>query len=281
MLVSKTTNDGGSWTRYALTSSVGYTASLAVDPVNSNIVYAGGYENSVAALYKTTNSGTAWLPMFSGISGDTVHDIVIHPNTTNILYAGTSDGVFQSTNAGVDWNYKGCTCVHSLLIDPDQPNIVYAGTQDGVYKSTDSGDSWTAMNDGLHDAHITCMGICPDNYLFTSTEESSMYRYSVLSITEEDNKSGPHLHLITQPNPITDMVFITYQLTQTTPMSIRIYDIQGRLVRNLINETQSPGSHTVLWQGRDEHGHDVRAGVYFLEFKNREGCGNRKLLVIR
>ena len=281
MWVSKTTNDGGSWTRYALTPDIGYTASLAVDPSNSNIVYAGGYDNSNAALYKTINSGTEWLPMDSNITGDTVHDIVIHPNTTSVLYAGTSDGVFQSTNAGADWSNKGCTAVHALLIDPDQPNIMYAGTQSGVYKSIDNGDTWTVMNNGLDDTKITCLGICPDNYIFASTEESSMYRWSFLSISEQENQPEKRSTIFVHPNPTKGRVFINYQITKETPVHICIYDIQGRLLKTLMQETKGPGKYTEPWNGCDEHGNEVCAGVYFLEFKTEKFNSNQKLLVIR
>jgi photosystem II stability/assembly factor-like uncharacterized protein len=281
MWVSKTTNEGSLWTRYSMTSSIGYTASIVVDPYNSNIVYAGGCENSHAALYKTTNCGTEWLPMYTGVTGDTIHDIVIHPDSTNILYAGTSNGVFKSTNAGADWSNKGCSAVHALLIDPDQPDIIYAGTQSGVYKSIDNGDTWIVMNEGLNDLQITCLGICPDNYVFASTKESSMYRWSVLGIAEQNDQPVKHSMIFVYPNPTKGKTTINYQVSTETPVHICIYDIQGRRVIRLGSRAKGAGLHTIVWNGLDERGNKVSAGVYFLEFKTKEFSSNQKLLVIK
>ena len=46
-------------------------------------------------------------------------------------------------------------------------------------------------------------------------------------------------------------------------MKLGIYDVNGRLVRLLVNDRQSAGDHTVDWQGRDDFGRRVSAGVYY------------------
>jgi hypothetical protein len=173
MAVSKTTNSGGDWTRYTFSSN-GYTYALAVDPSNSDIVYAGGDPR----LYKTTNGGLNWLEVDAGLSGH-VSCLAIDPNTTTTLYAGTSDGVFKSINSATTWNNTGCAEVTTILIDPNNTNIIYAGTNSGVYKSTAGGGNWTVMNDGLGDALITCLGINPELYLFAGTKGSAMYRWDL------------------------------------------------------------------------------------------------------
>jgi hypothetical protein len=55
MAASKTTDNGATWIRYQLGTASGVTRSLAVNPLNNNIVYAGGNENSAPRIYRTTN----------------------------------------------------------------------------------------------------------------------------------------------------------------------------------------------------------------------------------
>ena len=46
-------------------------------------------------------------------------------------------------------------------------------------------------------------------------------------------------------------------------MTLRIYDVSGRLIRTLVDEPQTAGEKTVTWNGRDTQGRSVASGVYF------------------
>ena len=45
-------------------------------------------------------------------------------------------------------------------------------------------------------------------------------------------------------------------------MSIKVYDITGREVVELINEKMSAGNHIVYWHGEDKYGMKVSSGIY-------------------
>jgi hypothetical protein len=66
-----------------------------------------------------------------------------------------------------------------------------------------------------------------------------------------------------RPNPTAGSVTISYILAQETPVAIRVYDVAGRMVRTLVNETGAPGPHEVVWDARTDDGRRVSAGVYF------------------
>lgn len=176
MSVSKTYDLGDTWIRYDLTDTVGKTEALAVDPSNSDIVYAGGYEGSNAALYKTTDGGSNWTNMSAGLGGWTVRTIAIDPDNTSILYAGTVDGIYKSTDAGTTWTNTGCSLVWDLLVDPSVTSTIYAATSNGMFVSHNAAEDWFDLNEGLDTTEVRSLGIDPDDYIFCGTFVHGAYR---------------------------------------------------------------------------------------------------------
>jgi hypothetical protein len=67
----------------------------------------------------------------------------------------------------------------------------------------------------------------------------------------------------TTPNPMTSGTRITFALRESGSATVRIVDVQGRIVRRLLDRQISEGSHNLQWDGRNESGERVAAGVYF------------------
>jgi hypothetical protein len=68
------------------------------------------------------------------------------------------------------------------------------------------------------------------------------------------------------PNPFNPSTTIAFELAQEQPVSLRIYDLQGRLVRTLADgEMTGAGPHQATWQGKDGAGQTVAAGIYLYE----------------
>ena len=176
MAVSKTNDLGNTWIRYDLTDTLGKVEALAVDPSNSNVVYAGGYEGSNAALYKTIDGGSSWIDMSAGLGGLTVRTIAINPDNTSIIYAGTVDGIYKSTDAGTTWVSTGCSLVWKVIVDPSASNTVYTATSNGVFVSHNAGGDWHELNEGLDTTEVHCLDIDPENYIFCGTFVYGAYR---------------------------------------------------------------------------------------------------------
>jgi len=69
------------------------------------------------------------------------------------------------------------------------------------------------------------------------------------------------------PNPFNPTTSIRYSLKERQRVSIRIYDVAGRLVRTLVDESRPAGVQKVAWHGRNDHGQAVASGVYFIEMR--------------
>jgi hypothetical protein len=90
------------------------------------------------------------------------------------------------------------------------------------------------------------------------------------------------LHLFqNQPNPFGPETRIVYELPQGGRAELRIYAVNGRLVRRLAEEVRSAGRHSVVWDGLDESGRAVSSGVYFYTLAAPGVEESRKMLLLR
>jgi photosystem II stability/assembly factor-like uncharacterized protein len=174
--VWKTTNGGTSWTALGQGECSLAIGSIALDPVNPEIVYvATGEQNNSGDSYygcgilRSTNGGATWTQLgastfvtpFAGnttASGARFGNIAVDPRgaggaTATVLVAANT-GVFRSTNSGQSWTSTFTGHVSSLVLDPSNPNVVYIAVDDfrtagsaaaWVYKSLDNGVTWTQL----------------------------------------------------------------------------------------------------------------------------------------
>jgi len=101
-----------------------------------------------------------------------------------------------------------------------------------------------------------------------------------IGIEEESNRDIFFLSQC-EPNPFSQETVISYKLLVISKVSLKVYDLTGRLVRTLLNEEIEAGSHTVIWDGRGGSGAKVSSGVYFIRFKSGKFYETRKVLFVR
>jgi hypothetical protein len=71
------------------------------------------------------------------------------------------------------------------------------------------------------------------------------------------------------PNPFNPSTVITYELPYDLNIEINIFDLLGRRVRSLLNETRPAGQGSTIWDGKTESGHLASGGVYFISVQVR------------
>ena len=86
------------------------------------------------------------------------------------------------------------------------------------------------------------------------------------------------------PNPFKNFTTISFDMPENQKVKIRIFDVRGRIIRTLINEDQSAGFKSILWDGKNEDGDEVSAGVYFYQMyapssANFKGISKSKRMV--
>jgi len=75
-------------------------------------------------------------------------------------------------------------------------------------------------------------------------------------------------------------VTIQYTLAQESLVSIRVFDVAGRLVKNLVSENGAAGPHDVTWDATDDRGLRVAAGVYFYRMLAGSWMSQRKVVFL-
>ncbi|RPJ59325.1 MAG: hypothetical protein EHM23_14465 [Acidobacteria bacterium] len=144
----KSTNGGASWTSlfyspYQSNDSPQGVYQMALDPFDSNVIFAAGHDISGRGrVYRTTDAGTTWESVYV-----------------------TS---FQDSPGS------------AIAIDPVSPTTVYAATfQGGVIKSEDRGETWFPMNTGLDSLLVTSLLVDPKNHavLYVGTDGKGVFEY--------------------------------------------------------------------------------------------------------
>lgn len=122
--------------------------SLAIDPTDSAIIYAG----TPHLPWKTTDGGATWSSIHAGILDDSdVFSIQVDRNRPSRLFASTCSGIYRSLNAGATWirlrrAKDASDRTYTILQDPQYENIWFAGTTNGMMRSGDGGNSWALIN---------------------------------------------------------------------------------------------------------------------------------------
>jgi photosystem II stability/assembly factor-like uncharacterized protein len=175
----RSTDGGTTWSANSFSNMMSlhgahYIFDIAIDPVNSSIVYAAAEGN----IFKSTDRGSNWIQSSTGLVGTgSVWKIKINPQDTKILYAVSSSnpyntpaapgGVWKSTDAGNSWNKTSLTGsdaqAYSITINEKNPNIIYTSLENRyIFSSSDGGSTWRNDSTGLYN---NSSGIIIDIYV--------------------------------------------------------------------------------------------------------------------
>jgi hypothetical protein len=83
------------------------------------------------------------------------------------------------------------------------------------------------------------------------------------------------------PNPFSPNTKIRYSVAEAGPIEVSIYDVRGRLVSNILSGRVPAGEHAILWNGTNERGRHVAAGIYYYVLRTGDSELRRKMVLIR
>jgi hypothetical protein len=154
------------------------------------------------------------------------------------------------------------------------------------------GDGWSGFGLGLLGGYITPQGyalwIDENNHVFAGGNFSmvdedieansiAVWMQSTLAIddaTFEENSFN------LSPNPTREGCRISFYLSHSTEISLKIIDITGKPVAEIIRDNHlSQGHHEQTWNGRNSNGDHVRSGVYFVILESESQIKQQKLIV--
>ncbi|MEK7348667.1 MAG: FlgD immunoglobulin-like domain containing protein [Candidatus Eisenbacteria bacterium] len=102
---------------------------------------------------------------------------------------------------------------------------------------------------------------------FRSGPTSDIYAYRVTSIGTAVGSAvapvAPVRLYPARPNPFNPQTILSFRIDRAGPVRLALYDVQGRLVRELVRGARAAGTHDVAWDGTDSRGTPCASGVYF------------------
>ncbi len=177
--IYKTTDAGKTWS-YAGLRDTHMTTALAIDPRNSNVVYASSMghvfkPNPDRGIFKTTDGGKTWKKILFIDDNTGGVQVVLDPGNPDTIYAsmwqaqrvpwkltsgGPGSGLFKSTDGGAHWTNisknpgfaSGELGKMGISVAASNPRVIYAIVQaheGGVFRSNDAGATWKRVNDEM------------------------------------------------------------------------------------------------------------------------------------
>lgn len=289
------------------TADGGYIAAGATSSFGS-----GGYD---VYLVRTDASGDSlWSRAIGGGSADRAYSLDLTPDGgcvvagyTGSFGAGVSDVYLIRINADGDtlWTktygglgHEAAYSVRRLFcggyVIAGYTDSCCAGGYDVYVIRTDSGGDtlWTRAfgasgNDYGRSVRETSDcgyivagditrpgGTKPDAYLIRIDSDCSGI--------DSDKLDRPTFSLWrTGPNPLRDMTSIRYSLSLDAGVRLRVVSPTGQEIRTLVDGVEGRGDHLTIWDGRDNNGQRVAAGVYLLRLEIEGQAASQKLIVVR
>ncbi len=141
----------------------GRVVAIAADPQNKAVFYFGACAGGV---WKSEDAGQYWENVSDGqFNTSSIGALAVAPSDPNVIYAGTGestirldvthgDGVYRSTDAGLNWQHMGLDesrHIGEIAVHPENPDLVYVAAlghmskdnpERGLYRSSDGGENW-------------------------------------------------------------------------------------------------------------------------------------------
>jgi hypothetical protein len=154
----------------------------------------------------------------------------------------------------------------------------------------------------LNAGNYELMGIYSQNYYNEILSTIGNYRYYVVTCyemgesvgTEPISFSFPYDDITNQnvtplvsklyqnyPNPFNPVTTIRFDLAKGGRVKLSIYNIKGQLVNCLVDDYLRTGSHSIIWNGKDNQNRRVASGIYFIRIESKELNSVRKAILMK
>jgi PKD repeat protein len=180
----KTTDEGANWLTLTDNQPVLGVSAIEIDYTNTDIIYIGTGDKDAADNYsvgvlKSTDGGTTWNT--TGLDwtinqNRTIAKLIMNPDDPSILFAATTNGLYKTIDAGVNWVKVLSGDIDDLEYKPGDPNTIYASTRK-FFKSVDGGDNFTETTGVPNTSRVQiAVTEANPNYVYFFSSSSGIYR---------------------------------------------------------------------------------------------------------
>ena len=124
-------------------------------------------------------------------------------------------------------------------------------------------------------------------YEFEDLEEHGLYQQMAvvnnITTSTDDDMLSPQTYALHQnyPNPFNPETSISYDLASEGLVSIKIHDLRGTLIKTLVNDVQPSGYKTIKWDGTNDRGQKVSAGLYLYRIDAEGFTDTKKMALLK
>jgi flagellar hook assembly protein FlgD len=117
-------------------------------------------------------------------------------------------------------------------------------------------------------------------HILTHEEAGMMGQFTVVgetvSVDGFDTNPNTFSLLSAYPNPFNPRTSIQFRVEMQRIVSLQIFDINGRLVKTLVNGKFSPGTHEIQW-----HAENQASGIYFVQLSQGKILEHQKIILLK
>jgi len=248
---------------------------------DANTGWAGG---RFGKLVKTTDGGNSWDDQLDG-TGATYYSIKFSDSSTGWA-VGDYNTIIRTTDGGESWTQQNSGIQSSTIklseiqIAVNDDNTAFISAYDNhILKTTNAGQDWYKA---------TLPGYSSYNSIFFSSVNigyAAGFGASILKTENRgitgfvnENNESPESFLLSQnyPNPFNPKTVIKYKITSPDFVSLKVYDVLGNEVAELVNKKQNAGSYS-----EEFNGSGFSSGVYFYRLVSGNNIDTKRMLLIK
>jgi photosystem II stability/assembly factor-like uncharacterized protein len=247
----------------------------------SAIAFQPDYYPVKNRFFYTNDGGFTWNEAAVLDSALYIRDlfVLLEQPTGPALYQPAPNAVVSVETIEFDWNDIFKPRFYQIQIARD------AAFSNLVYQSNMVASTFTLENAGLDAGSNYYWRVRGINHGSISGEWSEARSFTTEGLTglEPLNAGAPKEFKLFDnfPNPFNPETVIKYQLPQSSPVRLEVYNNLGQKVRTLINQRQEAGYYRAVWDGRNDLGAAVASGVYIYRFRAGDFLQVKKMILLR
>ena len=146
--------------------------------------------------------------------------------------------------------------------------------------------NWDGSGVGVTDGPRGAAFDADGNLYLADFYSNAVYHYAYDGLTISDDKQSNVVandYVLAQnfPNPFNPNTKIEFKIPMMEQVNISVYNLEGRLIKTLVNQVMSAGNHVVNWDGTNEIGAKVSTGMYIYQLKTNSTNLNRRMTFIK
>jgi len=251
-----------------------------INPVNNAQIYQGSIGNYTLILR---------FERLDDVNSDGYSDVLVAHSDDNGIVLNGFDGsnVWLKPLADKSWNVAPIDDLNGDGINDVIIGTLYSSNY-GYFLNGVDGEEMESIS---YSTAIDAINAIPDIVgdetmeMVIGGRSGQVYCYSGgtgLHVGIEDNEElvGSDISNV-YPNPFSDQTTISFQIDQESFVTLKIYDLSGKVVSTLISQNLTSGNHSVIWNGKNISNEELPSGFYVYEISTNKGDLRRKIAKIK